>query len=85
MHLLTCGFYLISFFIGQAEILLYYSVYKGLFPESVTFNLILAFPRYNNYGNKHLVQQPDNNYLLMEQLGTLVRCDFSVLKLKCWR
>lgn len=52
------------------------------FSESETFNLIWEFPRYNNYGNKHLVQQPDNNYLLMEQLGTLIRCDFSALKLK---
>lgn len=82
MHLLTCGFYLISFFIGHAEILLYYLVYKGLFSASETFNLIWEFPRYNNYGNKHLVQQPDNNYLLMEQLGTLIRCDFSALKLE---
>lgn len=43
MHLLTSGFYLISFFIGQAEILFYYLVYKGLFfffSESGTFNLI---------------------------------------------
>lgn len=51
-------------------------------PFSESETLIWKFPRYNIYGNKHLVQKPDNNYLLMEQLSTLIRHDFNALKLK---